>query len=132
MNGTAVVARNEAYAPPELFLAYAEADRDWVHGFLLPEIGLDRQSVLTPQEFEAGAVVIEEFERAVLTARFTVLVLSRAFQTSPWSAFAELLASHDSVRRSSNRLVPLLLESIPVPLRLDFRVRLDCTVRSRW
>jgi formylglycine-generating enzyme required for sulfatase activity len=58
--------------------------------------------------------------------------LSRAFQRSPWSAFAELLASHDSVRRNSNRLVPLLLDSIPVPLRLDFRVRLDCTARSRW
>src|SRR3954453_8434543 len=124
---TAVDAQTRAHAQPELFLAYAEADSDWVHGFLIPEVGIDGQAGLTPQEFEAGAVVIEEFERAVLTARFTVLVLSRAFQTSPWSAFAELLASHDSVRRNSNRLVPLLLESIPVPLRLDFRVRLDCT-----
>src|SRR3954466_5454892 len=119
---TAVDAQTRAHAQPELFLAYAEADRDWVHGFLLPEVGLDRQSVLTPQEFEAGAGVIEEFERAGPTARVTLFVLSRAFQTSPWLAFAERLASHDSVRRNSNRLVPLLLESIPVPLRLDFRV----------
>ena len=132
MDGTAIDARNRAHASPELFLAYAESDRDWVDGFLLPEVGLDRQSVLTPQEFEAGAVMIQEFERAVQTARFTVLVLSRAFQMSPWSEFAELLASHESVRRNSNRLVPLLLEKYPVPLRLDFRVRLDCTVRSRW
>jgi hypothetical protein len=68
MNGTAIDARNGALASPELFLAYAERDRDWVHGFLLPEVGLDRQSVLTPEEFEAGAVLIQEFERAVLTA----------------------------------------------------------------
>src|SRR6476619_1384100 len=105
MDGTAIDARNRAHASPELFLAYAESDRDWVDGFLLPEVGLDRQSVLTPQEFEAGAVVIQEFERAVQTARFTVLVSSRAFQMSPWSEFAELLASHESVRRNSNRLV---------------------------
>jgi formylglycine-generating enzyme required for sulfatase activity len=132
MNGTSVDARNRAHAPPELFLAYAEADRDWVHGFLLPEVGLDRQSVLTPQEFEPGAVVIREFERAVLTARFTLLVLSTAFHLSPWSVFAELLASHESLRRNSDRLVPLLLQPYELPLHLDFRVRLDCTVRSRW
>jgi formylglycine-generating enzyme required for sulfatase activity len=128
----ALDAPNRVHAQPELFLAYAESDHDWVHGFLLPELGLDRQSVLTPQEFEAGAVVIQEFERAVLTARFTVLVLSPAFETSPWSAFAELLASHDSLRRNSDRLVPLLLQPYELPLRLDFRVRLDCTVPSRW
>ena len=132
MDGTAIDARNGAHASPELFLAYAESDRDWVDGFLLPEVGLDRQSVLTPQEFEAGAVVIQEFENAVLTARFTVLVLSHAFETSPWSEFAELLASHDNIRRNSNRLVPLLLQPYKLPLHLDFRVRLDCTVRSRW
>src|SRR4051794_172505 len=114
---TAVDARTRAHSQPELFLAYAEKDRDWVEGFLLPEVGLDRQLVLTPQEFEPGAVVIEEFERAVQTARFTVLVLSPAFRTSPWAAFAELLASHDSLRRNSDRLVPLLLQSYELPLR---------------
>ena len=128
----AVDARTRAHAQPELFLAYAEADRDWVHGFLLPEVGLDRRSVLTPQEFEPGAVVIQEFERAVLTARFTLLVLSTAFQTSPWSVFAELLASHESIQRNSHRLVPLLLDDFELPPHLAFRVRLDCTVRSRW
>ena len=94
---------------PELFVAYAESDSEWVHGFLLPELGLDRQSVLTPQDFRPGAAVVEELERAVVTARLTVLVLSRAFAASQWSVFAELLASHDSLRRNSDRLVPVLL-----------------------
>ena len=132
MNRMAVDARNRVHPQSELFIAYAETDCDWVHGFLIPEIGLDRQSILTPQEFEAGAVLIQEFERAVLTARFTVLVLSPAFETSPWSAFAELLASHENLRRNSNRLIPLLLKPYNLPLHVDFRVRLDCTVRSRW
>ena len=117
---------------PELFVAYAESDTEWVHGFLLPEVGLDRRSVLTPQDFRPGAALVTELERAVETARFTVLVVSPAFGMSQWSAFAELLATHDAIRRNPDRLVPVLLEAYELPLHLDFRVRLDCTVRSQW
>ena len=117
---------------PELFVAYAESDVGWVHGFLLPELGLDRRSVLTPQDFRPGAALVEELDRAVETARLTVLVLSRAFGMSQWSAFAELLATHDTLRRNSARLVPVLLEAYQLPLHLDFRVRLDFTDQSRW
>jgi formylglycine-generating enzyme required for sulfatase activity/energy-coupling factor transporter ATP-binding protein EcfA2 len=117
---------------PELFVAYAESDTEWVHGFLLPEIGLDRRSILTPQDFRPGAALISELERAVTTAEWTILILSPAFGISQWSAFAELLATHDTLRRNPDRLVPILLEAYELPLHLDFRVRLDCTVRSRW
>jgi formylglycine-generating enzyme required for sulfatase activity/energy-coupling factor transporter ATP-binding protein EcfA2 len=116
----------------ELFVAYAEADTEWVHGFLLPEIGLDPRSVLTPRDFRPGAALVTELERAVTTARFTVLVLSPAFGLSQWSAFADLLATHDTLSRNSDRLIPLLLKPCDLPLHLDFRVRLDCTDRSRW
>jgi len=117
---------------PELFVAYAESDTEWVHGFLLPEVGLDPRSVLTPQDFRPGAALVQELERAVETTRFTALVLSPAFGTSQWSAFAELLATHDTLRRNSARLIPVLLEAYQLPLHLDFRVRLDFTDRSRW
>jgi len=113
MKGTTSDARTGVQVQPELFVAYAESDSEWVHGFLLPELGLDRQSVLTPQDFRPGAVVVQELERAVETARLTVLVLSPAFGMSPWSAFAELLATHDSLRRNSDRLVPVLLVRQP-------------------
>ena len=48
--------------PPELFVAYADEDREWVHGFLLAEVGLDRASVVTPDDFRPGAVLVEELE----------------------------------------------------------------------
>ncbi len=117
---------------PELFVAYAESDAGWVHGFLLPELGLDPRAVLTPQDFRPGAVLVQELERAVTTARLTALVLSPAFGMSQWSAFAELLATHDTLSRNSSRLIPVLLKTYELPLHLDFRVRLDCTARSRW
>src|SRR5712691_9033060 len=132
MNGIAGDSRVGVQTRPELFVTYAESDTEWVHGFLLPEVGLDPQSVLTPQDFRPGAVLVQELERAVETARLTVLVLSPAFGMSQWSAFAELLATHDTLRRNAERLVPVLLEAYELPLHLDFRVRLDCTVRSRW
>ena len=132
MNGVTGVTRGDGQTRPELFVAYAESDTEWVNGFLLPEVGLDRQSVLTPQDFRPGAALVTELERAVETARFTVLVLSPAFGMSQWSAFAELLATHDTLKRNSDRLIPVLLEAYDLPLHLDFRVRLDCTERSSW
>ncbi len=113
-------------------MAYAESDAEWVHGFLLPEIGLEPQSVLTSRDFRPGAMLITELERAVETAQRTLIVLSPAFGLSHWSAFAELLATHDSLMRDSGRLIPLLLAPYDLPLRLHARVRLDCTVPSKW
>ena len=132
MNEITADTRTGVQTQPDLFVAYAESDTGWVHGFLLPELGLDSRSVLTPQDFRPGAALVEELDRAVETARLTVLVLSRAFATSQWSAFAELLATHDTLRRNAARLVPVLLEAYELPLHLDFRVRLDFTARSRW
>lgn len=120
------------HVPPELFVAYADEDREWVHGFLLAEVGLDRACVVTADDFRPGAVLVEELERAVTTARCTVMVLTPAFGASPLAVLAELLASHDSLRRDSDRLVPLVLKPFELPLHLDFRVRLDCTDPARW
>jgi formylglycine-generating enzyme required for sulfatase activity len=120
------------HVPPELFVAYADQDREWVHGFLLAEVGLDRAFVVTPDDFRPGAVLVEELERAVTTARCTVMVLTPAFGASPLAVLAELLASHDSLRRDDGWLVPLQLKPYELPLHLDFRVRLDCTDPARW
>jgi formylglycine-generating enzyme required for sulfatase activity len=120
------------HVPPELFVAYTDEDREWVHGFLLAEIGLDRDCVVTPDDFRPGAVLVEELERTVTTSRCTVMVLTPAFGASPLAALAELLASHEILRRDSDRLVPLLLKPYDLPLHLDFRVRLDCTDPVRW
>src|SRR4051794_27731292 len=67
--------RVDPVAQPELFVAYAEADAEWVHGFLLPELGLDPRSVLTPRGFTPGAMLVTELERAVESARWTLVVL---------------------------------------------------------
>jgi hypothetical protein len=132
MNTASADTRADAPTQPELFVAYAESDAEWVHGFLLPSIGLDPGTVLTPRDFRPGAMLVTELERAVETAQRTLVILSPAFGLNHWSAFAELLATHDSLMRDSGRLIPLLLAPYDLPLRLHARVRLDFTVPSRW
>ena len=116
----------------DLFVLYAAADGEWVRGYLLPELGIPAAVVITGEQFTPGVPVVQEFERAVASARFTVVVLSPAFLADQWSSFGELLATHSVVRDASDGLVPIVLEGCEVPLRLDFRVRLDCTDAARW
>lgn len=116
----------------ELFVQYAEADRAWVHGYLLPTLGLPRRQVATRDDFRPGAPVLEEIERCVAGSRYALIVFSRAFLEDEWTVFGEQIASHLSVRDAADHLVPVLLDDVPVPLRIDFRVHLDCVESSRW
>jgi WD40 repeat protein len=116
----------------DLFVSYADADRDWVTGYLVPALGLPAGRLLIKDGFRPGASVVAEFERAVRGSRFTLIVLSEAYLADDWSVFGELLASHADVADGVNRLVPLLLEPCRIPLHVDFRVRLDCTDEARW
>lgn len=116
----------------DLFISYAEADRTWVEGNLLHALGLPRKRVITPQDFRLGAALVAEFERAIVSSRYTLLVLSPAYLADQWSLFGEQLGSHASVAAGRDRLIPLLLRPCTLPLRVDFRVRLDCTDQANW
>jgi hypothetical protein len=116
----------------ELFVLHAAPDAPWVHGYLLPALGLPGGSVGTAADFTLGASRVAELERAVTGARVVVLVLTPAFLDDTWSELGELLASHAEAAAPEGRLVPLTLEPCRLPVRLDFRVGLDCTGRDRW
>ena len=63
----------------DLFVVYAVADRDFVHGYLLPALNLPPAQVLLVDQLTPGASLIAEIERGVLRNRFEVPVLSPAF-----------------------------------------------------
>jgi hypothetical protein len=116
----------------DLFISYAEGDRAWVEGYLLPALGMPAERVITHQDFRPGAAVVAEFERAVIESCYTVLVLSPAYLADEWSIFGEQLISHASVAEQRAQLIPILLRPCTLPLRVDFRVRLDCTDEANW
>ena len=116
----------------DLFLAYADADRAWVEGFLRPALGVPNENTITTQTFRPGAPVVDECERAVTSSCYTVLVLSPAFLADRWAEFGEQLASFASVEEGRAWLVAIVLQPCQLPLRLRFRVLLDCTDRTQW
>jgi WD40 repeat protein len=111
----------------DLFISHAKADAAWVRGYLIPALGLEAGGVITPEEFRPGAFVPGEFERAVKNSRFTVLVFSPSYLADEWGSFSEQLVTYAGVAGQRERLVPLILQPCELPLRIEFRVRLDYT-----
>jgi WD40 repeat protein/energy-coupling factor transporter ATP-binding protein EcfA2 len=116
----------------DLFIVHAEADRAWVEGYLKPALGVEPARLITPPGFDLTATVPAEFERAVTSSRYTALVLSPAFLADRWSEFGEQLVQFASVEGGRGRLVAIQLHPVELPLRLRFRVALDCTDRTQW
>lgn len=116
----------------DLFVAYARADALWVHGHLLPALGLPRARVITEEQFEPGRFTAAEVERAVRASRHTVLVLSPAIADDQWATYARLLTVHREVAHQRGRLVPLILRPFKLPDGIEGRESIDFTDEARW
>jgi WD40 repeat protein len=116
----------------DLFLLYAESDHAWVHGYLVPALGLPIRRLITRDHFRPGAPVVAEFERSVESSRFTAVVVSAAFVADEWTRFGETIASHASIAANRDRIVPVVRDGSELPLRLGFRVRIDCAGPGPW
>jgi hypothetical protein len=116
----------------DLFVSYADDDREWVSGFLLPALGLPADRVITQQTLTPGAPQAEEFSRAVHESRYTAVVLTPAYLTDRWAMFGSQLAIWSGVDQGAARTVPLLLEPVRLPAELGYQVRLDFTNREQW
>ena len=114
----------------ELFIVHAAADGPFVHGQLLPALGIAAERVLLSCALRIGEPITTEIERGVQNSRLTVVVLTPAYMTDRWAIFGEQLASH--ANSIDGRVVPLLRADCDVPLRLDFLVALDFRNPDRW
>lgn len=116
----------------DVFVSYAEGDSDWVKGYLLPSIGLVKPQVFLQDDFQLGELLGNEFERAVTKSRITLLILSPSYLANQWTLFGEALATYASVEENVTRLIPLVITPVELPLRLRFRVQLDCVNQENW
>ncbi|MFN8528550.1 MAG: toll/interleukin-1 receptor domain-containing protein [Anaerolineae bacterium] len=114
-----------------VFICHASADSDWVKGFLIAELGLPREQVITPEDFTLGAKKPDEFARALIESDYTLLVITPAFLVAPETADATSVANYQRIINKEKRLIPLLLKPTDLPLQIDFLLRLDCTEVSR-
>ena len=81
----------------DLFIVHADADRAWVDGYLRHVVGVEPARLITPHAFKLGAAIPAEFDRAVASSRYTVLVLSPAFLADRWAEFGEQLVTFTDV-----------------------------------
>lgn len=116
----------------DLFISYADADRDWVEGYLfdcLTEAGISYHSEAA---FTLGAPRIAEFERAVKQSRRTLLILSPAYLVDGSSQFIDLLAQTHGLESSAWPVIPLKLHPTTLPPRLGMLAGLDATDSDEW
>ena len=116
----------------DLFIVYADGDADWVERVLIPSLGVPSEKILTKEGFRPGADKITEFERAVISSQYTLLVLSPAFFSDVWALYSESIVSYSRAKHRQNCLLPLILHHCELPLRIEKVVPFDCTDKARW
>jgi hypothetical protein len=119
------------HAHIRVFVAHAAADDAFVHGYLVPALGLPEDEVLVSSQLAPGAVIVDEIARGARSPA-TIAVLSPAFTASPWSAFAERLALHHAVESGAGGsvVIPVVLADCELSLVSRFRVPLDFRNRA--
>lgn len=110
----------------DVFISYSTQDREWVRGELLPRLeasGL--KACIDYRDFGVGAPIATEIERALLTSRKTLLVLSPTYLGSDWTAFENvMLQTLDPINRT-RRLIPLRKAKCDLPLRIAYLIYVD-------
>ncbi len=112
----------------DVFISYSHADKAWVRGTLLPFLeAAGLEVIMDYRDFEPGAPSVTEMERAVLTSRKTLLVLTPAYLTSAWTEFETLMLQVLDPANRERRLIPLLKERCDLPLRIRYLTYVDFT-----
>jgi hypothetical protein len=115
----------------DAFISYSHRNQEWVRGWLLPRLEEAGLRVLIDfRDFEPGAPVLTEMERAVLQSQKTLLVLTPDYLASEWAEFENILASTLDPAARRRRVIPLLLKPCELPLRIRTLTYLDFTQPS--
>lgn len=117
----------------DLFVLHAEPDAGFVRTHLLYALGLEERSprVMLPSKYELGVDRLRNVERAVRGSRFTLLVLSHAARGDRWTEIGGLLAQTLGTT-GRHRLIPLVLDDVPVDLHIEYLEKLDFRDGSQW
>jgi hypothetical protein len=109
----------------DLFVAYAETDRGWVEHHLIPALEAGGVTILTREGFRLGAPWTDEFEHAVESCRWILLVISASFRADVNQQFVDKIARFDEIEGGEAKVIALLLEDVPLPLglRMKFGLR---------
>ena len=116
-------------AEPEfdVFISYAEADGEFVHGYLIEALHRAGLSVHTQEAFALGLPEVSEFQDGVNRSKRTLLVVSPHFQIDPKQQFVGFLAATSLLRKGAGQVIVIKYgETALTPLQ-DVGTVLDFT-----
>lgn len=98
---------------PLLHICYAPADRGWVHGRMVSELGLRDGQYRTREDDGLGELQLQAIASAVDECRFTVLIASTAACWDKLAQFAAALAQHAGLEGDAPRLIIVARDFAP-------------------
>jgi len=112
----------------DVFISYSSKDKTWVRGELLTRIeqaGL--KAIIDFRDFPAGQRSVKEIERAILTCRKTLAVLTPDYFKSEWCDQELTMVETLDPGGHGLRLIPLLKTKCEEPLRVRAVTHIDFT-----
>jgi len=116
----------------DLFISYADADSDWVEGYLIDCLKQAGVRYHSEAAFALGTVRLLEFERAIEQSDRMLLVLSPAYLADGFNQFIDLLAQFYGFDSETWPVIPLVLQPVKLPPRLKSLKKLDATNPTEW
>ena len=110
----------------DVFISYSSKDRPWVRTELLPRLeAAGLRACIDFRDFAPGAPTVDEIQRAVLTSRKTLLILTPNYLKSAWVEFESLMLQTLDVANRQRRLIPLRKAQCEIPLRISYLTYID-------
>jgi len=113
----------------DVFISYCPAERDWVHGQLLPELEAAGLKVLIDtRDFELGVPTVKNLERAVEQSECTLVIVSPDWLENTWSAFESFLVQSVDPAGREHKLIPVIYSPCEqLPRRIAILTCVDLT-----
>ena len=111
----------------DVFISYCPADSDWVWERLIPRLQAELLVFYTEEQFRLGPPRLLNYEQAVESSRYVLLILSPEWIRDGYSEFTSFLAQHSDLTTQKWRTIPLLLRPVALPSRIDSLTRADLT-----
>lgn len=103
----------------DVFVSYSHQDKSWIDSWLLPKLEAAGVCVCVDfRDFDVGASIASEMERAVLQSRKMLLVLTPEYLASEWAEFENTLAQMLDPAARKRRMLPLMLRACELPPRI--------------